>query len=49
MDILEILVIWFKSQVEIHLMTFEKHISSRTTIPDITEELSIFSLQTVCT
>lgn len=49
MDILGILVIWFESQVEIYLMIFEMHISTRNTMPDVTKASSIFCLQTVCT
>lgn len=43
MDILEIVIIWFESQVEMYLMIFVKHISSRNTMPDITKTLSLFS------
>lgn len=49
MDILEIQITWFESQVEIYLMVSEKHISHRNIMPDITKESSIFSSQTVCT
>ena len=48
MDILEILIIWFESQVEIYLMIFEKHISPRNITVDLTKALSLFSSQTVC-
>lgn len=48
MGILEILVIWFESQIEIYLMIFEKHILPKNVMPDITKALSIFSSQTVC-
>lgn len=48
MDILEILIIWFESQVEIYLMIFEKHISPRNITFDLTKALSLFSSQTVC-
>lgn len=43
MDILEIVIIWFESQVEMYLMIFVKHISPRNTMPDITKTLSLFS------
>ena len=48
MDILEIVIIWFESKVEMYLMIFVKHISPRNTMPDITKTLSLFSY-TVCT
>ena len=43
MDILEIVIIWFESQVEMYLMIFVKHISPRNIMPGITKPLSLFS------
>lgn len=47
MDILGILVIWFESQVEIYLMIFEMHISTRNTMPDVTKA-SVYFVCRLC-